>query len=124
MLFDPFEKQLHLPTRLVERADCRGRQGEIVGHKYQRFSGLGILESNAAQMFGIVLAAGGADECDGLVANDACTSIDESRVNALEPGVRLGAGDKESVCLMQRVKPFEVQIEGRPGFWFFSQKLG
>ena len=70
MLLDPFEKQLHLPTRLVERADCRGRQSEIVGHKYQRFSGLGILESNAAQMFGIVLAAGGADERDGLIAND------------------------------------------------------
>src|ERR1035441_2017225 len=38
MLLDPFEKQFDLPAALVEGADRRGRQGELVGQKHQRLS--------------------------------------------------------------------------------------
>ena len=110
MLLDPFEKQFHLPACLVERADCRCWQDEIVGKEYQRFAGLGIFVTDAAQMFGIVLAAGGAGECDGLIADDTCVAIHHSRIDALEPGVRLGAGDEKGLRPMHRVKPCEVQI--------------
>ena len=61
-------------------------------------------------MFGIVLAAGDADQRDGLIADDARAAIYRSRINALEPGVRLGASNEEGLCLMQHVKPGEVQI--------------
>lgn len=61
-------------------------------------------------MFWIVFAAGGAGECGGLIADDTCAAIYLSRIDALEPGVRLDACDEEGLCLMQYVKPGEVQI--------------
>ena len=61
-------------------------------------------------MFGIALAAGGAGQRDGLIADDARAAIYRSRINALEPGVRLGASNEEGLCLMQHVKPGEVLI--------------
>ncbi|GGB62940.1 hypothetical protein GCM10011505_49450 [Tistrella bauzanensis] len=42
---------------LVERADGGCRQGEVVGQEHQRLSGLGVFETNTAQMFGVDLAA-------------------------------------------------------------------
>src|SRR3989344_1479335 len=69
MLLDPFEKQFHLPARLVERADGGGREREVVGEEHQCLAGIGILEADASRMFGIVLAAGGAGEYHGLIAD-------------------------------------------------------
>ena len=62
MLLDPFEEQFHLPTRFGEHADGGGRHGEAVGQEHQRFAGLGIFESDATQMLGVVRAAGGASQ--------------------------------------------------------------
>src|SRR5438309_10226250 len=56
MLLDPFEEQFDLPTALVERADGRGRQPELVGEEYQRFSGFGVPEADAPEVFGIMPA--------------------------------------------------------------------
>ena len=68
MLLDPFEKQFDLPAALVERADGGCWQHEAVGEERQSLAGLGIFVSDAAQMSGIVRAAGGASKCDGLIA--------------------------------------------------------
>ena len=68
MLLDPFEEEFNLPTALVEGADGRCRQGELVGEEHQRLAGVGILETDAAQRFGVILSSVVAIQCDGLVA--------------------------------------------------------
>jgi len=54
VLFDPFEKQLHLPAALVQRGNGQRRQRRIVGQKHQRFARLGVVESDAPQMLRVV----------------------------------------------------------------------
>ena len=100
MLLDPFEKQFDLPTRFVECADGGRRHGEVVGQEDQRLAGLGVLEADTTQMRGVVLAAGGAGQRDGLIADDAGAAVHRSRIDAPKPGVRLGTGDEEGLCLM------------------------
>ena len=51
MLLDPFEEQFDLPAALVERADRRGRQPELIGEEHQRFSRFGVPEADAPQVF-------------------------------------------------------------------------
>src|ERR1700693_6252132 len=108
MLLDPFEEQFDLPAALVEGADRRGRQGELVGEKHQRLSCFGVLEADAAQMNRIVLAGGLAIQRDGLVCNDAGRAIGWRRVDAVGIQVRLGAGDEEGASLIQDVKAREI----------------
>lgn len=120
MLLDPFEKQFHLPARFVERADGGCRQDEVVGEEHQRLAGFGILESDAAQMFGIVLAAIDAGKGNSLIAEDAGAAIDRSRIDAPKLGIRLGSSNEEGLCSMQPVKPGEIEIASihdvdRPG---------
>ena len=110
MLLDSLEKQFHLPAALVERADGGCWQHDAVGEERQGLAGLGILVSDTAQMVGVVRAAGGAGERDGLIADDARTATDLSRIDSPKPVVRLGACDEEGVCLMQHGQPSEVQI--------------
>ena len=80
-MFDPFKKQFHLPACLVEYADCRCWQDNIVGQEYHRFAGLDIFVADVAQMLWIVLSAGGAGECDGQIADDTCAAIYLSRID-------------------------------------------
>src|SRR6202035_2904184 len=54
MLLDPLEEQLDLPSALVEGADGRGRQTELIGEEHQSFSRLGIAQSDTPQVFGVV----------------------------------------------------------------------
>ena len=93
----------------------------VTGQEHQRLASLGILESDASQMFGIVLAADNACKCDSLIADDALAAIYRSRIDAPKPRVRLGMCHTEGLCLMQHVKPSEAQIApihdvDRPGF--------
>ena len=56
MLLDPLEEQLDLPSALVEGADGRGRQTELIGEEHQGFSRLGIAQPDAPQVLGVMLA--------------------------------------------------------------------
>jgi len=101
VLFDPLEEQLDLPARLVERTDGACRQDELVGEKDERLGGFGILETDAAQMIGVMPLAVVAIESDGLVTDDPGAAIDGSRIDAMGVEIRLGAGYKEGAGLMQ-----------------------
>ena len=54
MLLDPLEEEFHLPAAFVERADGGGRKREVVGDEDQRLAGLGVLEADAPQKFGVI----------------------------------------------------------------------
>src|SRR5437867_7633651 len=49
------EKQFDRPSTLVESADGQCRQTRVIGQKHQRFVGLGVCETDAAQMFWVML---------------------------------------------------------------------
>ena len=57
VLLDPLEEQLDLPAALVQRGDRQRRQGRVVGQEDQRLARLGILEADAPQVLGQLLAA-------------------------------------------------------------------
>jgi len=78
VLLDPLEEQFDLPAALVEGADGRGRQAEMVGEKDECFEGFGIVEADPAQMLGIALAGVVAIERDGLIADDAGRAVDRA----------------------------------------------
>jgi hypothetical protein len=40
VLFDPFEKELHLPSRAIEIGDRLRRNGKVVGEKIEGLVGL------------------------------------------------------------------------------------
>jgi hypothetical protein len=48
VLLDPFEEQLHLPALTVQVRDHFRLQGEVVGQKYETFSGV-VLDHNPAR---------------------------------------------------------------------------
>ena len=53
VLFDPFEKQLHLPAAFVQRSDGQGRQACVVGQEDQSLLGCRVLEPDTPQVFGV-----------------------------------------------------------------------
>jgi hypothetical protein len=55
MLFDPLEKEFHLPTASIELRDGEGGKGKIVGQEDQISVVFGIVESNPAQLVWITL---------------------------------------------------------------------
>ena len=61
-------EEFHLPVAFVERADGGGRKREVVGDEDQRLAGLGVLEADAPQKFGVILTGVEAVQGDGLVA--------------------------------------------------------
>ena len=103
MLLDPLEEQLDMPTILVERTDGGRRECHLIGEEDERLAGLGILESNAAQLRGIVLLGVEAIELDGLIADHPGAAIGLRGVDAMKVHVRLGSRDEE--CAV-RLQPF------------------
>src|SRR5512143_1821124 len=97
-----------MPTILVERTDGGGRECHLTGEEDERLAGLGILESNAAQLRGIVLLGVEAIERDDLIANDAGVAIRWRRIDAMEVHVRLGTRDEEAAGQMQDMKACEI----------------
>ena len=68
MLLDPLEEQLDLPAALVELGDREGRQCEVVGQEDEAPVQFGIVEPDAPQPLGVILAGIEAVQADGLIA--------------------------------------------------------
>ena len=76
VLLDPFEKQFHLPAAFVQSGNGQGRQGRVVGQEDQGLFGCRVLESNAPQVFGVVLGNIVPVQCNGLIADkDRCSCL-------------------------------------------------
>src|ERR1022692_4012500 len=57
VLLDPFEKQLDLPSVLIEQGYGQSGEREVVGEKDQTFARLGVHIMNAPQLVGVMLDA-------------------------------------------------------------------
>lgn len=94
ILRDSLEEQLHMPAALVERADGRCRQREVVGEEHPCLAGFGVLEADASHVRRVMLTAVGAER-DGLVADNACCSVGCRRVDMPGVEIQVGACDEE-----------------------------
>ena len=83
---------------------------EVVGDEDQRLAGLGVLEADAPQKFGVILMGVEAVQGDGLVANDAGRAIRRRRIDAMSIDVRLGTRDEEGPGLVQHIKAGKVDV--------------
>lgn len=110
MLLDPLEEQLDLPAALVKSRDGQRRQGGIVGQEHQRLAGFRVLETDAAQQFGIGLCGVEAVQRDALIADDAGAPIGRHRIHPARIHAAFGAGHEEGPRLMQREQATEIQI--------------
>ena len=77
---------------------------QLVGDEHQRLAGLGILETDATQMFGVVPAGDIAVERNGLIADDAAGAVRRCRIDPMGVHVRLGTGDEEGTGQVQGMK--------------------
>src|SRR5690349_362196 len=80
VLFDPFEKQLDLPTTAIELSDNQSRFGKVVGQKHQFLAGHGIAEAYTTQWSRIITTGVKVGQEDGLIKEQATGFIDRTRI--------------------------------------------
>ena len=110
VLLDPLEEQLDLPSALVQRGNGQCRQSGVVGEEHQRLAGFRVFETDASQLFGIVLGDVETVQPDALVADDPGAAVGWHRVQPVRIHATLGACHEETACLMQRIQAREIQI--------------
>ena len=110
MLLDPFEEQFDLPATMIELCDGQGGDGEVVGQKDQRLTGLRIAIPDAAQCVGISPLRIEAAQHHGLVEPQAGGLLHRTGVTPMETEVFLGAGDEEGRMLLDAMQPGKVQV--------------
>ncbi len=110
MLFDPFKKELHLPSIAIEFGDGLRWNGKVVGEKVEGLVGLAIVEFDSSKWLRIGVLGGGSGQHDRLIASQSMGVVDGMRVSALVPGIALGANDEECPRLRECEQSLEVQI--------------
>ena len=70
VLFDPFEKEFHLPALPIQVGDGGCGEDEIVGEKHKCFATCRVEVADAPQLVGIVFSRIVSFEDDNLVALD------------------------------------------------------
>ena len=110
VLLDPFEKEFDLPTAFVQGTNRECGQSSVVGQKDQGLAGGRIFVTNAPQVLGIVIGSVIPVQAYQLIADNARTAIDRSRVDSAGIEVAFGAGHEKSGCLMQLVESDKIQI--------------
>lgn len=110
VLFDPFEKEFHMPAGLVDFGDGDGGQLEVVGEELVGVAGLGIEVADQAQGFGVFLLGEGAREFDGAIVKQAVFLRDFLLSGDAACEVLFGAGDEEGPSLVDPTEPVEVDV--------------
>jgi hypothetical protein len=103
-LLDPFEEQLDLPPALIQRADCRWTQVELIAQEHQGFVGFSIPEADPSEVIGIILGGVVSIQGDGLIANETGRAVHRPRVNPMGVQIRFRAGHEETAGTMQGVE--------------------
>ena len=110
VLFEPFEKQLDLPTGLVDFRDDDGLDLEVVGEEDQGLSGLGIQIADASKISRVVRLGFRTIEADDLVGPQARGLDHRARRPDIEARVRLCPGHEEGPGRVDAGQPEEIQI--------------
>lgn len=105
VLFDPLEKQFHLPVTFVPCSNAQREQRLVVGQEDQRLARGRLLDANAAQLLGIALGEVRVVEVNRLVRDQACSPPCGRGTSTALVHAAFGAGRKKSACLVQFVQP-------------------
>ncbi len=123
VLLDPFEEQLDLPPALIQRADCRWLQIELIAQEHQGLFGFWIPEADSSEVVGIIFGGVVSIQGDGLIANETGRAVHRTRVKPMGVQIRFRADHKETASAVQCVESRKVDvttihdIDG-PGLWY------
>ena len=95
VLFDPLEKEFHLPAALVQLGNGQRFEHKIVGQKYESFGRFDIEIADPTKRIGIFLGGLWAIEKNRLIASQSCGFVDEAVVSTSTIEIPFGANNKE-----------------------------
>ena len=110
VLLDPFEEQLHTPSRLVEEGDDPRAKEEVVGEEHESPVGFDIEVGDPPQGFGVVGGGIHSGREDGLIAAQSGRPVHGMRVSSLELEATSGAREEESGGMMDGIEPLEMEV--------------
>ena len=110
ILFDPLEKQLDLPTALVELWDIQPRHIEIVGEEYQSFVGERIAITDTPKWDRVVLGGLKSSEENGLIGSHPGVLVDWTRFDHTVFQIAFGPCYKKCERLVEGEKAGEVDV--------------
>src|ERR1700674_5316844 len=84
VLFDPFEKQFYLPTRLIKVRDGEGRKVKVVSEKHKPAVLFQVIEADTAKRVRIVLQRSHRGEDDRVIGAQTGGLIDGPRVTPVQ----------------------------------------
>ena len=105
ILFDPFEEEFDVPATFVNVCDSYGGQTKVIGYEDKAFTGLGINETNATQLFRIVSFTFGRLQADGLITAKSSFFVDRTRLADIKCHIAFGTCYEKGPCLMDAIKP-------------------
>ena len=110
ILFDPFEKQLDLPSTLVKFCDRQCRQCEVVGQKHEPPFVLGVIEHYATQGAWVQPRRLRAHQHDRLVAPQPRRLVNAPTSSASVVEAALGSRYEKRRTRCESMKSFEIDI--------------
>jgi len=99
-----------LPARLVQQADGKRRQVEVVGEESQTTIVFSVAEVDTAKRIGVVLMRGGRGQHNGLIGAQAGTGVDGARVAAAKQDAAFCARNEEGAAVVEHMQALEVHV--------------
>ena len=110
VLFDPFKKQLHLPSLLVKSANRDGGQCKVVGQKLERLASLDIDERYTPEWLWVAQLGQNAGQSNVMIADQPNVVSNGKRLNQVCLHVAFRTRHKEGSRRMQFVESREVDV--------------
>ena len=110
MLLGPFEKQLNLPTLLIDRSHGLCRNVEVVREKHEPFVSLFVNEADPLQSLWISFVRFLRYQGYDLIRSDAFIRVLWLGIQPMAFQVLLGPHNKEGSLLVDGIKPDKVDI--------------
>src|SRR5260370_35430923 len=96
MHLDPFKKQFHGPSRLVDLSNDRGRESEVIGQESESLFLFHVQKGDASERIRVNGSRLKRGQDDGVIGTDAGALIDLVVVAALQQDVGFGSNYKEA----------------------------
>ena len=95
-----------MPATFVNVCNSDGRQAKVIGDEDKAFTGLGINETNATQLFRIVSFTFGSLQTDGLITAKSGCFVDRTGLANVECQIAFGTCYEKGSCLMEVLRYF------------------
>jgi len=90
VLFDPFEKLIHLPTALIDLGNGKCWKHKVVGQELESLLRFDIEITDSAQGIGIGFRGIDRGQNDGVIGSHACALVHRMRVAPLQQDILFG----------------------------------